>query len=159
MPVPTGPSHRNDFSDDDINNPPPIPPAVSTVSNPPRTSSVLTTSSAPVQVEAPGPSSSIPQTKIPNDPRDPLGLNTLPPAGSFLPGYGYVPQMNKPPIMTARLQESAAQARPSGSAAPARPSGSAAPPIEPENIKMPARRDSVSSGKSYYYLVYLSWAF
>ena len=93
MPVPTGPSHRNDFSDDDINNPPPILPAVSTVSNPPRTSSVLTTSSAPVQVEAPGPSSSIPQTKIPNDPRDPLGLNTLPPAGSFLPGYGYVPQI------------------------------------------------------------------
>ena len=133
MPVPTGHSHN---SSDEDNSPPPASTVVPTT-NLARSYSAPVNTSAPSSVVAPGPSS-VAQTIIPQDPKDPLGLNNLPPAGSYLPGIGFVPQINQPPKMTARLQESAA---------PARPSVSAAPHIESEKVKMPVRHASVSSGK------------
>ena len=135
MPVPTGHSHIS--SDEDIDPPPPASSTVTSTINLSRTYSVPLTASAPSTVVAPGPSSAS-HNIIPKDPKDPLGLNNLPQAGSYLPGIGFVPQMHQPPKMTARLQESAALARPSVSAAPI---------IESERVKMPARHDSVSSGK------------
>ena len=89
--------------------PPPAPSTVVSTTNLSRTYSVPLNTSAPSSVVAPGPSSAA-QTIIPQDPKDPLGLNNLPPAGSYLPGIGFVPQINQPPKMTARLQESAASA-------------------------------------------------
>ena len=134
MPVPTGHSHN---SSDEDNSPPPASSTVVPTTNLSRSYSAPVNTSAPSSVVAPGPSS-VAQTIIPQDPKDPLGLNNLPPAGSYLPGIGFVPQINQPPKMTARLQESAA---------PARPSVSAAPHIESEKVKMPVRHASVSSGK------------
>ena len=131
MPVPTGHSHNSSNED---NPPPPAPSTVASTTNLSKTYSVPLNASAPSTVVAPGPSSAS-QTIIP---KDPLGLNKLPQAGSYLPGIGFVPQMHQPPKMTARLQESAALARPSVSAAPL---------IESEKVKMPARHASVSSGK------------
>jgi hypothetical protein len=98
-------------------------------------------------VVAPGCSSQPSHSHQSQDPKDPLSLNSLPPAGSFLPGFGYVPQMPRAPIMTARQAGPAAEARPAVSAAQAQPSRSAAVITEPEANKLPERRHSDSSGK------------
>ena len=132
MPVPTGQAHIS--SEEENDTPPPASTAAASLT---RASSAPLNASAPSMVVAPGPSSTHSHTISHRDPKDPLGLNTLPPAGSFIPGLGFVPQMHQPPKVSARLQEPAATAR---------PMVSAASNIEPEKVKMPARHDSESSG-------------
>ncbi len=142
MPIPVN-------SSDDENNPtPPISSAAESVAQTTTRPPIPPLpSTAPSVVAAPGCSSQPPHSLPSTDPKDPLGLKSLPPAGSFLPGFGYVPQMPRAPIMSAQHAGPAAEARPAVSAAQARPSRSAAVSLEPEASKVPERRHSDSSGK------------